>query len=127
MSVIQIFTQDVLAVAPELAQGKRALSAQAWQEILLLVNSEYDLTQTGEDAATDRIAKIFLAAHMGTLMRRGNQASAGPMTSESMGDVRRSYGLIAGEPGAASLSTTRYGQLYLEILTASVANGPFVV
>jgi hypothetical protein len=120
-----IIKGDVTNFASELATSTNP-SDGAWTDILAYVNT-FDLTLTGEDAQTDRMAKIFLAAHMATMTKRGSSNAAGPMTSESVGGIRRSYGLLAQYASNSSLTSTRYGQMYLEVLGASLAAGPMVV
>jgi hypothetical protein len=115
---------DVTNFATELATVATP-NADGWTDIITYVNT-FDLTQTGEDLQTDRMAKIFLAAHIATMARRGGSNAAGPMTSESVGGVRRSYGMLQTTTTNLSLSTTRYGQLYLEVLGSSLAAGPMV-
>lgn len=117
-----IVKADVLAFAPELS----TLTDAAWADVLAYVNT-FDISHTGEDAQTVRMARIFFAAHMGTMDKRASSSSAGPVTSESAGGVRRSYGLLASFSGANSLSSTRYGQLYADLLSMSLANGPMLV
>jgi len=139
VTIAAITVDDVLAMAPEL----NTVTDPAWIDILAYVNV-HDLTKfnyatvpcvpglnfgnTSEDGQTARMARIYLAAHMGKMLKLGGSAAAGPVTGESVGGVRRSYGLIAQIPGwLASLSTTRYGQLYLEIVGMSLAALPMVI
>lgn len=117
---------DVAEMAPEL----NSLTAGAKQDIVDYVN-ELDLTQVNapwnlpsESAQTARMAQIYLAAHLGTVTRRGASGAAGPVTGQSAGGLRRSYGLISA-PGY--LGTTSYGIAYLTILDQSLARGPFVI
>lgn len=100
-------------------------SDDAWVWILAYVN-RFDLTQVEEDEDTAQLARIYLAAHMVKASKAGAGSAAGPVTSESVGGVRRSYALVA-MSSASSLRTTRYGQLFLDIVSASLANGPFLV
>lgn len=116
-----ILESDVLAFSPELS----VVNSDAWVDIVAYVN-EMDLTLLGETAQVDRMAKIFLAAHIGTMDARASNGSAGPVTSVSAGGIRRSFGLVATASGTA-LGSTRYGQMYLDIISASSANGPMVV
>lgn len=123
MSLTPITSDNVLALAPELATGTRALTPQAWDIILSYVNG-IDMTQgncggVSVDTTTDRTAKILLAAHMGTLIKKGNSLATGPMTSESMGDVRRSFGMLS-SAGTDGLGSTKYGLLYQQVTGASL-------
>lgn len=120
---------DVVAFAPEL----NTIVDGVWTDILTYVN-EFDLTQVAQDqfnlpsasAQTNRMAKIWLAAHMITQDKRGASAAAGPLTSESVGGVRRSYGLIPFGTAMNTLATTRYGQEFLETIGMSFG-GPMLV
>lgn len=126
-----ITQDDVLGVAPELATGSRALSDVAWQLVLDYVNT-FDLTRplddldSAESANTDRTARIYLAAHMGKMTQMGQGAAAGPVTGETVGGVRRSYGLLP-MLGYGALMRTGYGQTYLEIVGMSLIHGPVVL
>lgn len=125
-----ILQGDVTNIAPELA------SFPAWDDVLAYVN-EFDITQTYGDLAgvpqtaestqTDRMAKIFLAAHVATMAKRAGSGTAGPVTGVSVGGVRRSYGLTPFGSGINSLSSTRYGQLYMEVVGMSSIAGPLLV
>lgn len=119
--MVDITQADVIDFAPELA----TVSESTWERILAYVN-ELDMTGVGETEATTMLARLYLAAHMATTTKRGSSASAGPVTSESVGGVRRSYANVAAT-SASSLSSTRYGQMYSEVLNASLASCPVVV
>lgn len=125
-----ILQGDVITVAPELE------TFQAWEDVLAYVN-EFDITQTYDDMVgipqtaesnqTDRMAKIFLAAHIATMVKRAGSGTAGPVTGVSVGGVRRSYGLLPFGTGLTSLSSTRYGQLYMEVVGMTSIAGPMLV
>lgn len=113
---------DVLSIAPELS----TLSDQAWADLLEYVN-EFDFT-TLDTVQTVRMARIFLAAHWGTGVKRAPKGAAGPVTGEAAGGVRRTYGLVATAGGGlGALGSTMYGQTLLSILSMSGAHGPFLV
>lgn len=118
-----IIQSNVTALAPELAGT--VLSDQAWVDILAYVN-QFNLTTTDSDIDR-RLARIYLAAHIGSVNKRAASASSGPIVSESVGGVRRSYGQLSTATSASSLSSTRYGQLYSDLLGASGAGGPMLV
>ncbi len=116
---------DVLGIAPELS----TISDAGRVPILWYVNQ---MTNAGVDpggglaSPTLRLARIFLAAHYGTVSKRGG-GPAGPVTSESAGGLRRSYGLIAAPTGTYGLGSTTYGLAYLSVLSMSDAHGPIVL
>lgn len=115
-----ITDDDVLELAGELT----TVSAEAWVWILAFVN-QHDLTALDEDEDTAQLARIYLAAHIAKVTELGATVSAGPLTSESVGGVRRAYGLMSAA-STDSLGTTRYGLMYLSILKSSAAHGPLL-
>ena len=121
MAVANITKGDVVGVAAELS----SVSDAVWAVWLPWAN-EFDLSQTGATGATVTLARIYLAAHMVTMSKRGSSAAAGPLTGESAGGLRRSYGLVS-MSGTGSFPLTRYGQLFLDLLDQSPVNGPFLI
>lgn len=114
--------EDVTAFATDLG----TVSEDAWEKILAYVN-QVNLTECDSDE--DRVmARIYLAAHFAkSLPAAGSSTTAaGPVTSESVGAIRRSYAFVASSTGSA-LSKTNYGSMYLEIINASLAGGPLLV
>lgn len=118
--MVDIVKTDVLAIAPELSTVVDA----AWTDILAYVN-QVVLTECDSDIDR-RLARIFLAAHLGTVSKRGVTGAAGPLTSESAGGVKRSYAPPS-STDVSSMSSTRYGLQYIDILGASLVHGPMVV
>ena len=116
-----ITPQDVIDFASELATVGDAV----WYRVLVYVN-KYDLGQVADDEDV-ALARIFLAAHIVSYNKRAASGAAGPVTAESAGNVRRSYGLIATATSSGAIGSTRYGQQFLDILGRSDANGPMVV
>ncbi len=116
-----IVPQDVVNFASELSSVTDAV----WFDILNYVN-QVNLTSCDSDYDR-RLARINLAAHIASYNKRAASGAAGPVTSESAGQVRRSYGLIATSTSSGAIGSTRYGQQYLDILSASLASLPFVV
>jgi hypothetical protein len=119
-----IVKQDVLDFATELSVVKDP----AWAVILA-----YVMTLGGEgfceteDGPTLRFARILLAAHFGTISKRGKSGAAGPVTSEAAGAVRRSYGLVALAQSAAGLGTTVYGAQFTQLVSMSCSHGPVLI
>lgn len=120
-----IVTQDVLDYAPELA----SVNSGAWTLLILpYVNSlGADGIGGGEGGATLRIARVLLAAHYGTVSKRGKTGASGPLTSKAVGQVRESFGLVALASADASLGATGYGQQFIGIISMSLAAGPRLV
>lgn len=123
MAVVDITRANVLAFAPELAD----VSTLAFDDILAHVN-ELDLTHAdiGESEETNKLARIYLAAHFALLTRNAGSGAAGPVTAETVGQVRRSFGLLATAAGTNALNGTQYGQAYLALLMQSMAHFPIV-
>ena len=135
MALPIITPADLLAFAPEIATTP-VVSDQAIVDIILYVcemtmqtpNSVLFCGTSGPTPQVVRMARLFLAAHMATIVQRGMLNIDGPLTSESVGGVRRSYGMwpVLAEQGA--LGETWYGREYLSILGMSAsAHGPLVV
>jgi len=117
-----IIKADVLAIASELS----VLSDQAWVDILTWVN-EFDFTSLDTEQ-TVRMARIFLAAHLGTRAKRaGSTGAVGPVISEAAGGVRRAYGQVSTTGTINELGSSTYGMMLTTILSMSGAHGPFVV
>jgi hypothetical protein len=120
-----IVQTDVTRFASQL--GVAALD-EAWPDILLFVN-QFDLSTVDTDQDI-RMARIFLAAHIAEvlLLARKSGGAAGPVTGESAGGIRRSYGLISSATSSAALQSTRYGQWFGQLLSMSQGiAGPFVI
>lgn len=128
MAVADIYKADVLALAPSLT-----LTDQGWVEVLTYVN-ELDLSSLGESEQVTRLARIYLAAHFGTLTQQSTTDDgapiAGPVVSESAGGIRRAYGFNASAQsntlGFTNLESTIFGQMYMRIIGMSAARGPLV-
>lgn len=112
---------DVTGFAPELT----TVSAGAQTLILAYVNDEALDSSVfgGESANMYKMARIYLAAHRGTLTLRGG--TAGPVTSESAGGLSRSYG--SGMTSSTGLESTVYGQEFLALCNASLARSPVIL
>jgi hypothetical protein len=114
---------DVVAIAPELA----ALSLTAQEMILAYVNTvlAVDLLD-GESGPKTRLARVLLAAHLGTLFSRGAQGSVGPVVEESLGPQSKKYANLVSEV-SGDLGATPYGMAYRAVIRASLARGPHLI
>lgn len=117
---------DVLALAPELVN----VDSTARMFILSYVNGpaldpgSFD----GENGVTTRLARIYLAAHMGSSVGKGAAgASGGPVTSESMGGLSRSYSVGSVAQSIDATGSTDYGRRYEALVSNSLARMPFVI
>ncbi len=102
---------DVLLIASELST-----TATATQNAILEdVDREVDDGAWGEFANK---GKKYLAAHLATITAQSGAGGAGPITSETLGPMSRSYASAADTGN--SLTSTRYGMEYLRILRIAV-------
>lgn len=108
---------DVLAVAPELS-----VTAAATQTVVLAqVEIEIDAEVWGDYADMGR---RLLAAHYGTIFTpglSGGGATAGPVTSETLGPMSRSYATATSSNVPAELGRTKYGIEYYRLMRKAVA------
>lgn len=114
-----IVKQDVIDFDSTLSTVPDAV----WTKALAVAN---EINLTSDDTDADRtLARIYLAAHWATLMKPGsNSSAAGPVISESVGGIRRSYANTVSATTENSLRTTKYGRAYLELLAMTFCNGP---
>ncbi len=111
---------DVTAFASELS----TVDSGAQTDILAYVNDTLSPKAFGGEASPKlRLARIYLAAHVGTLSQSGGSAKAGALTSETADDISRTYaaGVIA---NPSDWNSTSYGQLYAAIVRTSRARLP---
>ncbi len=104
--VITTTWEDVVLMASELS----ALSYERGEQIL-----EDVAEQMNEDVWGTRVnlGARYLAAHLGTLdLRRG---TGGPVTSETVGPVSRTYSASIAD-GAGRLGSTTYGLEYERLM-----------
>ena len=113
---------DVIGVAPELS----TVSSLAQTDILAHVNVALNVANFGGEAhVTLRLARIYMAAHMGTFANTGvaSGGPAGPVVAEEVGDLKTQYGFSP--PGAGELwDTTTYGKLFRNLCRMSPARAP---
>lgn len=111
---------DVVLLAPELS----AIAVGAQTIILTYVNAAFDTTMFKTDAL--KMARIYLAAHLGTVTRWQGSAIAGPVISESDGRFSRSYAVIP-QNISSSFSGTSYGVMLEFLIKTSRARLPAVL
>lgn len=105
---------DVTDEAPELAVG---ITVNAQTALLDYVNTK--LVVSGYDGESGRksfLARVYLAAHMATLIKR--RGLAGTKTSQSAGPVAESFAPIQ-LPRLGTYATTSYGLLFETVSTSS--------
>lgn len=122
-----IIWADVTAIAPELS----TVSDDAQDSILAHVNTALAVDIFGgESAPKTRLARIYLAAHLGSASRTGSSGAsgaAGPVVSESAGGLSRSYANLTSASGTGGLSSSTYGQLFEALVGSTPARCPVVV
>lgn len=99
---------DVSTFAPEVASVPSARQTQ----ILAMVDRQVNATAWG-DAAVD--GALHLAAHYGVMSLRGSSSAAGPVVSESVGPVSRSFAAPSSGGGGDGLEATSYGREYMRL------------
>lgn len=117
---------DVTALAPELTTVNDFARAM----ILEYVNGPAldPACFDGESGPTTRLARIYLAAHLGSGVDKGAAGAAGgPVTSESMGGLSRSYSVGSVASSADATGSTAYGRLYEALVNNSLARMPIVL
>lgn len=103
---------NVTDIAPELSTAPLAMQTA----ILAQVNAELD-----EDVWDTKveIGRAYLAAHLGTILRR--RGAGGPVVGESVGSVSRQYSASIAA-GAAMLGSTSYGiEFERQLMTLAAA------
>lgn len=110
---------DVVSIAKELAGDRVSLAGQTW--ILRHVNKRLNVALFGgEDSDDLRMARLFLAAHMGTKTSVGD---GGAIIAESGGGLSVQYAPPIMTRSA--LFETAYGRQYWDMLRVA-AGGPWV-
>lgn len=89
----------------------------------ILTDVDAQLNENALGAYRYQLCCKYLAAHLGALnISEDAQGPSGPLTSESVGGVSRSYASISGATlDNASLSSTRHGLEYLRLIRTSGA------
>lgn len=113
---------NVLEHAAELS----TVPAGAQTRILSYVNTKLRSEEFGgEGSAEFELARIYLAAHMGTVE---SSSAGGPVSSQKAGDLSKSYAVMMPSSLTASyLATTRYGRAYADMVRRSPARAPFAI
>jgi hypothetical protein len=99
----------VTAVAPELASVPGGVQTALLAMVGVMLPNPNALGDQYDAACT------WLAAHLGTISQRKSGNIAGPVSSESVGQVSRSYAVPAMD-SASDYSSTSYGQLFQAIV-----------
>lgn len=117
---------DVTNVAPEFASVESAT-------IEMFIDMARGLICASKFGSKAKQAIIFLTAHLMKEIGYGDGGStsssaSGPVTSEKVGDLQRSYGQVSLSNGSVTdslFATTKYGRLYV-ILRKQLVITPMV-
>jgi hypothetical protein len=119
--VAAITWADVTAVAPELT----STPAAAQTLFLSIVNGDGLSVSNfgGEEADLLKAARIFLAAHLGTVLKR--RGAGGGIASQTEGGASQSYWYGFANPSV--WDTTSYGQMLRTLTMGTPARAGFLV
>ena len=113
----------VTAFAAELSTVPTA----AQTDILAYVNETLAVDHLGgEDSISAKLARIYLAAHHGTVTNNGSNGPAGPLLSQSTADLSRTYAAFSPAGSDPLLDTTPYGKMFRSMVRRSTARLPLV-
>lgn len=114
---ISLTAADVVAIAPELTGEDSRITA--------LISDLQPSFEAGAWSSVERATRAlkWFVAHLATVQKRGG--AAGPVQSEKVGEVSRTYAVsTSGDQDQAC--STPYGQMYQRIVRAEFA-GPRVL
>lgn len=118
-----IVWSDVEAHAPALS----TVASGAQTDILAHVNTILNVSLFGgESAAKLKLARIYLAAHSGTLSLLGASGASGPVTKDKAGGLERSYATASPTLGT-DYSTTIWGQLFIQLSNTTAARAGMLI
>ncbi len=104
------------------------VTTAAQTDILAHVNTVLNVEMFGgETAPMLKLARVYLAAHYGAVWGQGAAGAAGPVVSEGMGGLQRSYAWSAMTGDPDSLSSTAYGKAFRSLVRSTLARMPMVI
>lgn len=117
---------DVTALAPELA----TLSVSAQTAILAYANVAFNESMFKADDSSGvssplKMARVYLAAHLGTTSKGAGSAAAGPLIEESDGRLMRKFATATANN--TSFVGSSYGELLTWLINTSRARYPMVL
>jgi hypothetical protein len=115
----------VLDHAPELS----VVDTDARVDILAVANEVLDVTHFGgESAAKTKLARVYFAAHFGTIDSQGSSGATGAVIGESVGGLSRQYASNSPMGTDPLWEKTPYGQAFRALLRATpVLRGPWIL
>lgn len=115
---------NVLDHAPELS----TVDTDAQTDILAHVNTTLIPDDWGGESSPKlKLARIYLAAHMGTMITQGATNKAGPVIAESADGLSRQYGWSSSTDSDALYDSTSYGKQFRTLLMTSIGRLPIVI
>lgn len=123
-----IVWSDVTAHAPELVTATGPSTA-AQADILAVANDVLDVSQFGgETTAKTKLARIYFAAHFGTIDAQGSSGATGAVISETVGGLARMYASYSPAGTDPLWDATPYGKAFRALLRATpVLRGPWIL
>jgi hypothetical protein len=115
-----VTVSQVKAMGPELASV-----SDAFVQIYLDIVTSCFLGKEFWGDCYDTAVKL-MTAHFVTVAGRGGASSSGPVTSERVGDLARSYGSFQFDGDIDELSTTPYGVMFITLRRTKLRT-PFCV
>jgi hypothetical protein len=113
---------DVIALAPEVAD----LSVTGQGFLLDYVNTYLNVSLWGgEDSSRLRLGRIYFAAHLAAITVEGGGSAAGPVISEKVGEISRTFA-NASMSTATGLGSTGYGRMF-QLLMRSLGPAAMVL
>lgn len=116
---------EVTAFAP----GMATFADDGQTLVLAEVNTCFNVSYfvDGESSAKLKLCRIYYAAHLATIATQGNSGAAGPVTSEMIDRLRRSYAAPSGAVAYDSLDSTAYGKMLRSLVRTTAARAPVVL
>jgi len=112
---------NVTAIAAELVDVPIA----AQTIVLDYVNEA--LNESMFSTAALKLARIYLAAHIGTSSLPGGGTATGAVVSESVGGISRTYDAITAAADGSGFDATTYGTTFRFLIRTSKARLPRVI
>lgn len=129
---MDVTVADIIAIAPEFKEFSETTEGEVQIETIIdVAETMVCESRWGEKKA--KLAVQYLTAHILTdtgVGQEGGSSSnlSGPVTSERVGDLSRTYGTVNISNGSSSDAlylTTKYGRMFL-MLKKSVSTTPMV-
>lgn len=103
------------------------LDSNAQTDILAFVNAQVNYGRLDDEAGPlTKLARVYLAAHFGTVLAGATGGSSGPVMEEKAGELSRKYSDLSNLMGSG-LGETSYGRAFQTLVKgAAGVRVPFV-